>query len=116
MSPVKAVRVQCSTIRNSYLVQQAVMPQGTSTNQAITIKTPFHIQVNTKPCLMAYKGLVAILWQFLSEIFPDFFMQIVMVLSCTQNLIIKKWLFKKQRLKLVKLLSQCQKSVPLYGN
>jgi len=50
------------------------------------------------------------------ENFPDFCMQIVIVLSCTQTLIIKKWLFKKQSLKLVKLLSQCQKAVPLYGN
>lgn len=65
---------------------------------------------------MAYKGSIAVLWQFLSKIFPDFCMQIVMVLSCTQTLIIKKWLFKKQSLKLVKLLSQCQKAVPLYGN
>jgi len=65
---------------------------------------------------MAYKGSIAVLWQFLSKIFPDFFMQIVIVLSCTQTLIIKKWLFKKQSFKLVKLLSQCQKAVPLYGN
>ncbi|WP_143245300.1 hypothetical protein [Aeromonas veronii] len=116
MSPVEAVRVQCSTIRYSYLVQQAVMPQGTSTNQATTIKIPFFMQVNSKPCLMAYKGPIAILWQFLSKIPPDFCMQIVMVLSCTQTLIIKKWRFIKQGLKLMKLLSQCQKSVPLYGN
>ncbi|WP_420939846.1 hypothetical protein [Aeromonas veronii] len=88
MSPVEAVRVQCSTIQSNYLVQQAVMPQGTSANQAITIKTLFFMQVNSKPCLMAYKGSIAVLWQFLSKIFPDFRMQIVVVLSCTQILII----------------------------
>ncbi|MBL0455245.1 hypothetical protein [Aeromonas veronii] len=88
MSPVEAVRVQCSTIQLNYLVQQAVMPQGTSTNQAITIKTPFFMRVNSKLCLMAYKGSIAVLWQFLSKIFPDFRMQIVVVLSCTQILII----------------------------
>ncbi|EKP0297822.1 hypothetical protein ACQXXB_10090 [Aeromonas veronii] len=88
MSPVEAVRVQSSTIQSNYLVQQAVMPQGTSTNQAITIKTPFFMQVNSKPCLMAYKGAIAVLWQFLSKISPDFRMQIVVVLSCTQILII----------------------------
>ncbi|MFM4738881.1 hypothetical protein ACEUDZ_04680 [Aeromonas veronii] len=88
MSPVEAVRVQSSTIQSNYLVQQAVMPQGTSTNQAITIKTPFFMQVNSKSCLMAYKGAIAVLWQFLSKISPDFRMQIVVVLSCTQILII----------------------------
>ncbi|MFM5532018.1 hypothetical protein ACET7F_20680 [Aeromonas veronii] len=87
-----------------------------SKNQATTIKTAFFMQVNAKLCLMAYKGSIAILWQFLSKIIPDFCMQIVMVLSCTQTLIIKKWRFIKQGLKLMKLLSQCQKSVPLYGN
>lgn len=92
------------------------MPQGTSTNQATTIKIPFFMQVNSKPCLMAYKGSIAILWQFLSKISPDFFMQIVMVLSCTQTLIFKKWRPIKQGLKLMTLLSQCLKSVPLYGN
>ncbi|ELI6423177.1 hypothetical protein RRM51_002604 [Aeromonas veronii] len=88
MSPVEAVRVQCSTIQLNYLFQQAVMPQGTPTNQAITIKTPFFMQVNSKLYLMAYKGSIAVLWQFLSKIFPDFRMQIVVVLSCTQILII----------------------------
>lgn len=92
------------------------MPQGTSTNQATTIKIPFFMRVNSKPCLMAYKGSIAILWQFLSKISPDFSMQIVMVLSCTQTLIFKKWCLIKQGLKLMKLLSQCQQSVPLYGN
>ncbi|WP_323905555.1 hypothetical protein [Aeromonas veronii] len=88
MSPVEAVRIQCSTIQFNYLVQQAVMPQGTSTNQAITIKKPFFMQVNPKPCLMAYKGSIAVLWQFLSKVFPGFRMQIFVILSCTQILII----------------------------
>lgn len=71
------------------LFQQTVVQQATSTNQATTIKTPSSMQVNDKPCLMAYSEAIAILWQFLSETFPDFCMQIAMVLSCTQTLTIK---------------------------
>jgi hypothetical protein len=71
------------------LFQQTVVQQATSTNQATTIKTPSSMQVNDRPCLMAYSEAIAILWQFLSETFPDFCMQIAMVLSCTQTLTIK---------------------------
>jgi hypothetical protein len=72
------------------LFQQTVVQQATSTNQATTIKTPFSMQVNDRPCLMAYSEAIAILWQFLSEIFPDFEMLTAMISSCTQTLLIKK--------------------------
>jgi len=39
-----------------------------------------------------------------------------MISSCTQTLLIKKYSFKKQSVRWIKLLSKCQKLVPQYGN
>ncbi len=43
---------------------------ATSPYKATTIKIPSSIQVNDRVNLMAYKGTIAIIWQFLSNIFP----------------------------------------------